>query len=105
MPVITLVALLSAAIDRLSAWPSSTVFLAICFACDQQRGEAVTPSDVLALVPDLGPDLMGADGVEALEAALDSLSPPEARPTVPVPAPAPYPDFVAAAAARSGEAA
>jgi len=105
MPVVVLISLLSVAIDRLASWPSSTVFLAICFACDQQRGEAVTPADVLALVPDLDPDAMGVEGVEALAAALDSLSPPEARPTVPVPAPAPYPDFVAAAAARSGEAA
>ena len=104
MPVVTLVALLSAAIDRLSAWPSSTVFLAICFAC-QQRGEAVTPADVLALVPDLDPDAMGVEGVEALAAALDSLSPPEARPTVPVPPPPSYQALCADAAARSGEAA
>lgn len=105
MPVVVLISLLSAAIDRLFAWPSSTVFLAICFACAQQRGEAVTPADVLALVPDLDPDLMGVEGVEALAAALDSLSPPEARPTVPVPPPPSYQALCADAAARSGEAA
>jgi len=105
MPVVVLISLLAAAIDRLSAWHSSTVYLAICFACDQQRGEAVTPSEVLALVPDLDPDAMGVEGVEALEAALDSLSPPEARPTVPIPAPPSYQALCADAAARSGEAA
>lgn len=104
MPVVVLISLLSVAIDRLVSWPSSTVYLALCFAC-QQRGEAVTPSEALALVPDLDPDLMGVDGVEALEAALDSLSPPEARPTVPVPPPPSYQALCADAAARSGEAA
>lgn len=103
MPVVVLISLLSVAIDRLASWPSSTVYLALCFACDL-RGDVMV-GEVLALVPDLDPDAMGVEGVEALAAALDSLSPPEARPTVPVPAPAPYPDFVAAAAARSGEAA
>lgn len=99
MPVVTLVALLAAAIDRLSAWPSSTVYLALCFACDQ-RGDVMV-DEVLALVPGLDPDLMGAEGVEALEAALETLSPPEARPTVPVPAPPSYQALVADAAARA----
>ena len=99
MPVVTLVALLAAAIDRLSSWPSSTIFLALCFACDQ-RGDVMV-DEVLALVPGLDPDLMGAEGVEALEAALETLSPPEARPTVPVPAPPSYQALVADAAARA----
>ena len=103
MPVVVLISLLSVAIDRLFAWPSSTVYLALCFACDL-RGDVMV-GEVLALVPDLDPDLMGVEGVEALAAALDSLSPPEARPTVPVPPPPSYQALCADAAARSGEAA